>query len=222
MPEQELSVEQKICKKCGLPKSVARFARFPRNKDGLHSYCKDCQAEHQREKYQSDLEGSRARARSKKAAQPRTESVRIAVRKRSASYRARWPEKKAAHAAVKYALKTGELERKPCERCGAKAEAHHDDYNKPLEVMWLCRIHHAERHRELATLQRERQIAEKRQDIDWICGIRSDSVTRPIKARILAVLEAQLAMLKYGMKSPKSESLPAHMRSNDPFANAKE
>jgi hypothetical protein len=23
-----------------------------------------------------------------------------------------------------------------------KAEAHHDDYSKPFEVRWLCRMHH--------------------------------------------------------------------------------
>lgn len=32
--------------------------------------------------------------------------------------------------------------------CGEKeVHAHHDDYSKPLEVMWLCRIHHKERHK---------------------------------------------------------------------------
>lgn len=39
------------------------------------------------------------------------------------------------------------LERQPCEICGAKAEAHHEDYNKPLEVRWLCFKHHREWHK---------------------------------------------------------------------------
>jgi len=54
-----------------------------------------------------------------------------------------------AHNLVKEALKYGRLIKAPCERCGTteKVEAHHDDYDKPLEVRWLCFTHHREHHR---------------------------------------------------------------------------
>lgn len=32
----------KICKKCKEPKRLEEFAKVPRNKDGLHSYCRPC------------------------------------------------------------------------------------------------------------------------------------------------------------------------------------
>jgi hypothetical protein len=44
--------------------------------------------------------------------------------------------------------KRGLLERKPCKVCGAKAERHHPNYNKPLLVEWLCREHHLALHAE--------------------------------------------------------------------------
>ncbi len=55
--------------------------------------------------------------------------------------------KKKANSLVLQALKTGELKKLPCRVCGApKTVAHHDDYAKPLAVMWLCRSHHMARH----------------------------------------------------------------------------
>lgn len=48
------------------------------------------------------------------------------------------------------AVHEGRIEKGPCTRCGAgDAEAHHEDYSKPLEVVWLCRPCHRIRDREL-------------------------------------------------------------------------
>lgn len=55
--------------------------------------------------------------------------------------------KKRAQNTVTYAIRTGRLVPHPCEACGdPKAEAHHDDYAKPLAVRWLCRTHHLRAH----------------------------------------------------------------------------
>lgn len=55
------------------------------------------------------------------------------------------------------AIYHGILKRQPCEVCGISGkigangreivEAHHDDYNRPMEVRWLCFKHHREWHR---------------------------------------------------------------------------
>lgn len=62
-------------------------------------------------------------------------------------FRLRYPEKAAAHDAVRNARLRGALTPQPCEVCGATEDihAHHDDYSKPLEVRWLCaRCHRIE------------------------------------------------------------------------------
>lgn len=49
------------------------------------------------------------------------------------------------------ALRSGKLVRQVCEvpRCTELGEGHHPDYEKPLDVRWLCRSHHLELHEEL-------------------------------------------------------------------------
>lgn len=60
-----------------------------------------------------------------------------------------------ARLAVARAIEAGELVREPCEVCGdPKTHGHHDDYDKPLEVRWLCPAHHGEHHRYERALQR--------------------------------------------------------------------
>ncbi len=51
------------------------------------------------------------------------------------------------HKKVSAAVKSGKLVRQPCVECGElKVDGHHDDYDKPLEVVWLCRPHHMRLH----------------------------------------------------------------------------
>ena len=55
------------------------------------------------------------------------------------------------------AIRAGKIDRQPCERCGTDIgiHAHHEDYSKPLEVVWLCTAHHGERHREINEEKRQ-------------------------------------------------------------------
>lgn len=47
------------------------------------------------------------------------------------------------------ALKSGKVKKLPCRDCNElNVEAHHPDYSKPMEVIWLCKKHHGEIHRE--------------------------------------------------------------------------
>ena len=52
-------------------------------------------------------------------------------------------EKRSAHNAVFVRLKNGTLKKKNCEVCGEKkVDAHHEDYSKLLDIVWLCKKHH--------------------------------------------------------------------------------
>lgn len=54
-----------------------------------------------------------------------------------------------AHKLVNRAIRLGELVRpNHCETCQCKCKpiAHHTDYNRPLDVVWLCHPCHERRH----------------------------------------------------------------------------
>lgn len=68
---------------------------------------------------------------------------------RQADWRRANPAKYAAHLAVSQALTKGDLVKQPCEVCGTtegRIDGHHDRYDRPLEVRWLCRRHHVRLH----------------------------------------------------------------------------
>lgn len=57
------------------------------------------------------------------------------------------PWRYAAHLHVQTLQRLGLLLPEPCEVCGAeKVDAHHNDYDRPGDVRWLCRKHHVQHH----------------------------------------------------------------------------
>lgn len=132
----------KTCFKCNTEKPLPEFYPHPMMADGYLNKCKECT--------KRDVRGHRAA----------NDSVREYDRQRAnlphrqelaSRIRARWleshPERRKAHMAVQYALRSGRLERLPCWVCGDEgAEAHHPDYSQPLDVVWLCPLHHRRAH----------------------------------------------------------------------------
>jgi hypothetical protein len=60
----------------------------------------------------------------------------------------KFPEKDKARNKLKYEIKHGRILKQPCIICGnIKSHGHHNDYKKPLNVIWLCDKHHKEIHK---------------------------------------------------------------------------
>ena len=59
----------------------------------------------------------------------------------------RFPERVEARDIVTRAIRSGKIKKEPCSVCGVQySQAHHEDYSKPLEIIWLCPEHHRARH----------------------------------------------------------------------------
>lgn len=47
-----------------------------------------------------------------------------------------------------HAQRIGIIKQQRCSKCGSfDTEKHHPDYDKPLDIVWLCKIHHSEEHK---------------------------------------------------------------------------
>lgn len=73
-----------------------------------------------------------------------------------------WMQKRmsSAHRKVVKAVKDGVLKRGQCRNCDSeKTVAHHTDYSKPLQVVWLCKRCHGNEHARLTRLAAMRSKA---------------------------------------------------------------
>ena len=122
---------KKLCSQCNLDLPVSEFSIRKRGIDGLQAWCRNCRREYAREyaRKSRDL---------------------VAHRKSQRRYLEKNKHKRMAHSAVKIAIKQGVMIVPLwCQRCHCVSdlEAHHEDYSKPLEVVWLCTTCHGLIHR---------------------------------------------------------------------------
>lgn len=131
-------VVMKVCFKCGETQPLCEFYKHPQMADGHLGKCKTCAKKDVQLNYRSNFKHYREYER-KRFNDPKRKKMVITIQKRC---RARDPVKEKARNAVSNAIRDGRLVRQSCVICGAKSEAHHDDYTKPLDVRWLCFEHH--------------------------------------------------------------------------------
>ena len=88
--------------------------------------------------------GEKYRSYQRKYNQKRRKEIGYEIEMRSM---ARYPMKQWARRILANAVRQGMIIRQPCVVCGKpKGQAHHDDYNKPLDVRWFCPLHHRQNH----------------------------------------------------------------------------
>ncbi len=130
----------KECRSCGQGKPLNQFYRHGLMADGHLNSCKDCRKDYAKRYCRT----TRGKEIDKK--REGTAKRKAWKKKYQRKYRGENKLKYKARTIIGNLLRSEKLKRKPCETCGGYAEAHHEDYNKPLEVIWLCRLHHRQQH----------------------------------------------------------------------------
>jgi len=147
-------VPQKICFKCGGKKPLYDFYKHPEMADGHVNKCKECNKQDVRKNYAEKREQYAAYERERWGRPERRAATVVYHQKNKANN----PAVFAAYAAVAYAIRSGRLTKLPCYNCGSKrSQAHHPDYSKPLDVVWLCRTCHLAAHGKVAYQPYERR-----------------------------------------------------------------
>jgi hypothetical protein len=150
----------KTCKTCLRDKPASEFYFAPNNRDGLFGECKTCYRARVKENRQRNAahyqayEAGRLDKPERKALRMRVRKARRANPVKHADdnatkheWNSRNPAKRAALIATSNAIRDGKLTRPDaCERCGeaCKPVAHHSDFAKPLDVLWICTTCHGQ------------------------------------------------------------------------------
>jgi hypothetical protein len=152
----------KICKNCNQAKEVSDFYNHAGYVAGK---CKECAKARERARRQEKIEEIRAYDRLRGQFEHRKEAnrkryhLKISTpegRRKEWDYKIKHGKKtqreRAARNMLSNALRDGKIFRPGnCERCKIQCtpHGHHEDYFKPLEVLWLCVKCHGLRHREI-------------------------------------------------------------------------
>ena len=173
-------ITRRICTSCKIEKPFEEFGNNKKGKWGKREICKNCKRikdrEYERnnpkkmsEKHARWVEKHRDHVREygRKYYEKNPEIYKenaIAYRKKTGNesvkkYRRKYPAKKKAHSYVELALFFGHMSKPDnCSMCKIKCDpqGHHEDYTKPLDVIWLCTKCHGFVHRKENTTHRER------------------------------------------------------------------
>lgn len=128
----------KKCNKCG--KVTSEYYKHPLTKDGFMGKCKSCSKLSSKENRTEKLDYYREYDRARGSRQDYSYFI---------NYRKTNKEKYIAHNKVNNAIRDGKLFKpEKCSICKKKKRiiGHHEDYSKPLDVIWMCQGCHKQHH----------------------------------------------------------------------------
>ena len=134
----------KICRECGRELPEEQFYRHAAMADGRLNKCKECVkrrvSKHRGRNVERIRKYDRERSKAPVARKRRAEYCQ--------EYRRQNPMRYKATTAVGNAIRDGRLIKpSQCSECGTPGpvEAHHSDYSRPLDVVWLCSVCHSQK-----------------------------------------------------------------------------
>jgi len=117
----------KQCSCCKKNKELNFFYKAPKGKFGVRNICKEC--------YSSITKTYK-----------KVHPEKMAAWKKA--YNERNNKKVKCRNKLNYSIHIGKIQKNNCELCNdPNVQAHHDDYDKPFNVRWLCDHHHKEEHK---------------------------------------------------------------------------
>jgi hypothetical protein len=129
----------KTCFKCQRELPLSDFYKHKMMADGHLGKCKGCAKNDATEHRNNNIEKIRKYDRDR--GNRKTPGYLRELREK-------FPRQYKAQYLSTNAVRDGRMKQEPCEVCGEKAHGHHDDYDYPLTVRWLCPAHHHQWHRD--------------------------------------------------------------------------
>lgn len=147
-------MKEKICCICGVMKPLNMYWKNRAHLDGHTSQCAECKKRILKDTARKMAENNPARrseyykknrerelASAKRSAEKRKDKIKVYMK----DYQKRNAHKLRAQYKLRYAVYKGTVKRiDTCEVCGVNPsqEAHHYDYSRMFDVVWVCRSCH--------------------------------------------------------------------------------
>ena len=130
----------KKCFKCDTVKPLTEFYRHPQMSDNHLNKCKECNKLDSRKQYHRKTEDLSWRLSERNRSK---EKYKRLYANKKPNKTSQWEKERHAKSLVGSAVKCGRLFKpSKCtfgfDDCFGRIEAHHYDYDRPLDVLWLC------------------------------------------------------------------------------------